>query len=123
MNTVHAWIGVAVVAAYAVMFLWGLGAWFLRRGVGTPFWWVLTFIQVSLALQLIGGIVLFAVGGRPDWLHYAYGLVFPVGLLVAAHVLARDRRFTSRPWFPFAISSFFAFGLTLRALMTGWGLG
>lgn len=116
-------MGAAIVAAYALMFLWGLCAWVLRRGVAAPFWWLLTFVQVSLFLQLIGGVVLFALGGRPNWLHYAYGIVFPVGLLVAAHRLAREPRFVARPWAPFAISSFFAFGLTLRALMTGWGVG
>jgi hypothetical protein len=37
-------------------------------------------------------------------------------------VLARDA-FSHRPWAPFALAAFFSFGLTLRALMTGLGVG
>jgi hypothetical protein len=38
-------------------------------------------------------------------------------------VLARDENFRDRPWIPFAFASFICFGLTLRALMTGLGIG
>jgi hypothetical protein len=51
-----------------------------------------------------------------------YGAIFPALVLGVAHVLARDA-FSHRPWAPFAMAAFFCFGLTLRALMTGLGVG
>jgi hypothetical protein len=42
-------------------------------------------------------------------------------VLVVAHVVARGME--REPWIPFAWAGFFCFGLTLRALMTGLGIG
>jgi hypothetical protein len=44
-------------------------------------------------------------------------------ILAIGHALARDPAFRERPWVPFALASFICFGLTLRALMTGLGIG
>jgi hypothetical protein len=53
-------------------------------------------------------------------------------VLVIAHVVARETRRmapsartgrTMAPWVPFAWASFICFGLTLRGLMTGLGIG
>ena len=69
------------------------------------------------------GIILLAIYGfsaRP-WLHYLYGSVFPITVLVVAHVVARGLE--RDQWVPFAWAAFFCFGLTLRALFTGLGIG
>jgi hypothetical protein len=117
----HKWIGFAVVAVFAVLFLWGLGAKLLKRGPGDWFWRWLVFVQVIVAVQTLVGIILFLGGYRADsLLHYAYGL-FPILVLIAAHVVARGME--REPWIPFAWAGFFCFGLTLRALMTGLGIG
>jgi hypothetical protein len=121
MNSVHLVVGWGIVGGFALLWLWGLATWILRRGPGRAFWWVLGFIQVTLLVQAVVGLVLVTGGGRPPLLHYVYGLVFPVLVLITAHVLARDA-FAHRPWAPFALAAFFSFGLTLRALMTGAGL-
>jgi hypothetical protein len=121
MRTAHVWIGGSIVAAFALMFLWGIAALVMRRGPGQPFWWLVTFVQVVLVVNLVAGLVLLVGGGRPQWLHYIYGIVFPVLMLAVAHFLARDA-FRERPWLPFSIGAFFAFGLTLRAMMTGLGI-
>ncbi len=122
MSDVHRFAAFAVVAIFAVGWVWGLGAWALRRSPGDRYWLWLTVVQVTLGAQTIVGALLFASGRRaPTLLHYAYGL-FPIVLLVGAHVYARKPEFSSRPWFPFAVASFFCFGLTLRALMTGLGI-
>jgi hypothetical protein len=68
------------------------------------------------------GVILLLIGGRATILHIVYGAVFPALVLGVAHVLAREA-FAHRPWAPFAMASFFCFGLTLRALMTGLGVG
>lgn len=122
MREVHLWVGSSIVAGFGAMWLWGLGAWIVRRAPGRAFWWLLAVLQVALLLQLVGGLALLAVGGRQSLLHYAYGIVFPVLVLVVAHWQARET-FSRRPWAPFAVAAFFVFGLTLRALTTGLGIG
>jgi hypothetical protein len=121
MPELHKWIGFAVVAMFAVLFLWGIGAKLFKRGPGDWFWRWLVLVQVIVGVQTIVGIVLFVTGHRADTLlHYAYGF-FPIAVLVVAHVLARGME--REPWIPFAWAGFFCFGLTLRALMTGLGIG
>ena len=122
MRQAHLAVGVLIVGGSAALMLWGLVTWLLRRGPGRAFWWLLGAIQVALLAQLAGGLVLLALGHRRSLLHYAYGVVFPVLVLVAAHWLAREV-VPERPWAAFAVAAFFVFGLTLRAFMTGRGLG
>lgn len=118
----HTIIGYSIVGGFGLLWLWGMGTWIVRRGPGRPFWWLLAFLQVTLLLQLVAGSVLLARGGGRGILHYLYGVGFPAAVLVAAHWLAREA-FQDRPWAPFAVAGFFAFGLTLRALTTGLGIG
>jgi hypothetical protein len=117
---IHAGIGWAIVGAFGVIWLWGMGALISRRGPGRRYWWVLAFVQGSLLLQGLAGVILLLLGGRASALHYVYGVIFPILVLMVAHVLAREQ-FAHRPWLPFALGAFFCFGLTLRALMTGLG--
>jgi hypothetical protein len=122
MLDVHRLIGFAVVGTFALGWIWGLGVWILRRGPGGAFWSWLTVAQIVAGIEAIVGIVLLLLGDRPTtWLHYVYGFG-PIALLVSAHVVAR-RELAVRPWVPFAWASFFCFGLSLRALMTGLGIG
>jgi hypothetical protein len=138
-SDLHGYVGFAVVGVFAIGWLWGLGAWIARRGPGNWYWAVwLPVAQVVAGLQAVFGIVLLLfgrtveAGGRLGGvLHYIYGLL-PILLFVVAHVIARagnasmlgfaaERRIA--PWVPFAWASFISFGLTLRALMTGLGVG
>ena len=97
-----------------------MGVLIVRRGPGRWFWRLLAFVQGTVLLQGVAGITLLLMGGRISSLHYVYGVVFPVLLLMVAYVLAREQ-FANRPWLPFAFASFFCLGLTMRALMTGLG--
>jgi hypothetical protein len=135
---VHKVIGFAVVAIFAVGWIWGLGAWIAKRGPGERFWLWLTVAQVTAGIQAILGIALLLTGHRVEAagtlggvLHYVYGLL-PLLLFVFAHIVARagnaslvgfDPNRRIAPWVPFAWASFICFGLTLRALMTGLGIG
>ncbi len=122
MPDLHRFIGFFVVGLFAVGWIWGLGAKLLRRGPGEWFWRWLAVVQVTIAVQVVVGAILFASGSRaPVLLHYAYG-IFPVILLVIAHGVARRPQYRVRPWVPFAWAAFFCFGLTLRAVMTGLGM-
>jgi len=135
---VHEVVGFAVVGIFAAGWLWGLGAWIARRGPGERYWIWLTVAQVTAGLQGLLGIGLFLAGRRVvgngplgNSLHYVYGLL-PLLLFVFAHVVARsgnasavgfDPKRRIAPWVPFAWAAFISFGLTLRALMTGLGIG
>ncbi len=120
MRLVHLIIGWGIVGGFGLLWLWGMATWVVRRGPGRPYWWLLSLLQSAVLLQGVVGVVLLIAGLRASALHYVYGVVFPVLILLVAHVLAREA-FADRPWFPFAWAAFFSFGLTLRALMTGLG--
>jgi hypothetical protein len=126
---IHEYVGVAVVAVFAVGWLWGLGAAIARRDPGDRYWTWLSIAQIVAGLQALLGIVLLVMGRRPStWLHYVYGFG-PLVVLAVAHALARDLQKTKTgaspiaPWVVFAFAAFICFGLTLRALMTGLGTG
>jgi hypothetical protein len=121
-HLLHELIGWSIVVGFGLMTLWGLGTWIARRGPGKAFWWLLTYLQVALVTQLVAGTVLLLLGGSRPLLHYVYGVFFPVLVLITAHVVARDA-LKHRPWAAFSLAAFFTFGLTLRALMTGMGIG
>lgn len=120
MKPVHQAVGYFIVAVFAVLWMWGLGARIAKRGPGVWFWRLVAVAQVVVVVQALAGLVLLIMGFRLQWLHYAYGL-FPLLALAVAHAYARQRE--SDPWVPFAWAAFFSFGLTLRALMTGLGIG
>ncbi len=70
---VHAAIGFVIVGGWFLLFVFGLGAWILRREPGRPFWRLLAILQVLLVIQLIAGSVLLAAGHRADsLLHYLF---------------------------------------------------
>jgi len=119
---VHKYVGFTVVALFTMGWLWGLGTWLVKRGPGEWFWRWLAVVQVVAIAQAVIGAILWLLGHRRPLLHYAYG-IFPIVALVIAHATAREERYRNRPWVPFAWAAFFSFGLTLRALMTGLGIG
>ena len=122
MATIHKLIGFAIVSGFGIMFLWGLGAFIVKREPNQWWWRLLGVLQVVLIVQLGAGLTLLALGRTKPLLHYAYGVVFPAIVLVAAHVIARGLEDEVDAWKVFAVASFFVFGLTLRALTTGLGL-
>jgi hypothetical protein len=130
MIQVHKFVGFVVVAIFSVGWIWGLATWILRRkDPGAGFWVWVSVAQVVAGLQALIGIVLLILGYRPDTpLHYVYG-IGPLFVLGFAHWIAREGakvKDGSNPfpaWIWFAGGSFICFGLTLRALMTGLGIG
>jgi hypothetical protein len=129
MSAVHAAIGYGVVALFAIGWLWPAGAAILRRDAGARYWLWLTVAQAISVLQLLAGLVLLAGGFRPTtWLHYVYG-AGPLLVLAVAHVAARELqrggpdRKPIHPTTVFGFAAFICFGLTLRALLTGFGVG
>ncbi|MEX2458150.1 MAG: hypothetical protein WD770_04110 [Actinomycetota bacterium] len=124
MRPIHLVLGYAVVGGFALLWLWSLGAWVARRReVHARYWTLLGVLQVVLGLQVVAGVIVFALGGRMPFLHYLYGSLFPIVVLVGAHVVARNPENGFVPWKVFGFATFIAFGLTLRALTTGLGIG
>jgi hypothetical protein len=124
---IHKFVAFVVVAIFSVGWIWGATAWIRKRDPSDRFWTWLAVTQVLAGVEALIGITLLALGKRPDTpLHYVYGFG-PIVVLVIAHQVARERRAPVNgeaplaPWVPFAVASFFCFGLTLRALMTGLG--
>ena len=123
MIELHRVIGFGVVAIFAIGWLFGLVLWIAKRDANDWFWRWLVVAQVIAIVQALIGVILLLLGKRPStWLHLVYGFG-PLIILAIAHALARDENFRTRPWAPFAVASFICFGLTLRALMTGLGIG
>jgi hypothetical protein len=123
MPALHALIGYAVVGGLFLFFVWGLVSWMARRDPGAWYWRLLATLQVLLALQLAAGLVLLAMGRRQSLLHYAYGALFPLIALMVAHILARGMERERDALLVFVAATFVVFGLTLRALATGLGIG
>jgi hypothetical protein len=119
----HRYVGYLVVGTFSIGWLFGIVLWLSRRRAGDWFWRWLVAAQVLAVAQALVGIVLLLMGRHAsDWLHLVYGFG-PIPILAIGHLLAREEPFRSRPWIPFALASFICFGLSLRALMTGLGVG
>ena len=119
MTEVHKYVGFVVVAGWFVLTAWGLVAYIVKREPNRLFWGTLGVLQGVLILQVVLGLVLWTAHPVPAFLHPFYGALFPLIVLVVAHVLARGMDDEKDRWKVFAVASFFVFGLTLRALMTG----
>ncbi|HEX2375374.1 MAG TPA: hypothetical protein VHO93_15445 [Actinomycetota bacterium] len=118
----HTLEGYVIVAGWGVLFLFGIGLFLTKRDANRLYWGLLTALQVLLGIQLLAGLVLLASGGRQPILHYLYGAVFPALVIGVCHVFTRGLEKPPYHLF-FTIGSFFVFGLTARALMTGLGIG
>jgi hypothetical protein len=118
----HELEGFVIVAGWGLLFLFGVGLFIAKRDANRLYWGLLTVLQVLLGAQLLVGLALLVAGGRQPILHYLYGAVFPALVIVVCHVFTRGLEKPPYHLF-FTIGSFFVFGLTARALMTGLGLG
>lgn len=124
-SDLHRYVAYFVPAAFLALVVWAVASLLRNRDVGDGFWNLLGAVQVVLGAQALIGAVLFLAGLRPQsngpgWLHYVYGALFPIGVLVFAHVQARRRPAIAA--LVFAVAAFVNFGLTFRALQTGLGI-
>ena len=125
MVDLHRYVAYSVPALFALLTLGALYTYLRNREPGGWYWNLLAAVQVVLGVQVVVGVVLFALGGRPqsngpNWLHYVYGAVFPIGVLFFAHKYARKHQ--GIEMVIFGVACFVAFGLTFRALQTGLGI-
>lgn len=104
--------------------LWSLWSLVRNKPPVAAFWTLLGWLQVVVGIQVVVGAALFLLGFRPQsngtvWLHYAYGGLFPIALLVTAHRYAK--KYEDLGFVVFGLASFLICALTIRALMTGFG--
>lgn len=125
--TVHRYLGEAIVGALAVIALFGVVLRLTRREEAPRLFWGLQhYTENVLVVQVLIGLTLLVygfrvVGGPLVWLHYLYGSLFPLIAIVGGRIAAlrrEDHDYVGVTW-----GAFFAVGLTLRALMTGLGIG
>lgn len=123
MTSFHRYLGALIVVLFLVIFTWGIVLRLLgRNDAPTPLWAVQHWTENLLVVQTVLGIVLLLLGRRVApglWLHYLYGSLFPLVAMVGGRLasLRRERY----DYLGLAWGSFFALGLTLRALQTGCG--
>lgn len=125
MVDLHRFVAYAVPAGFVLLALGALYTYVRNKEAGGWYWNLLAAVQVILGAQVVVGAILFALGGRPqsngpNWLHYVYGAVFPIGVLYFAHKYAR--RHPGVEMLVFGVAGLVAFGLTFRALQTGLGI-
>lgn len=125
MDDVHVYVGYAVPAGFALLFLLSLIVYLRNRQPNAFYWNLLATLQVILGIQFLIGAALFVSGARPasngpGWLHYVYGIAFPGLVLVFAHVQARKRPGAEAAMF--GLAGFLCCFATLRALQTGLGI-
>ena len=125
MTTAHGWLGFGLVGLFALLMVWGLA---LRvTGVDeapSAYWGVQHWTENLLLLQTVVGVVFLLLGRRVAgddlvFLHYFYGSLFPLIAMVGGRIAGMRRE--DKDYVGLAWGAFFAFGLTLRALMTGCG--
>lgn len=123
MTTFHAWLGFALVVAFAVLMVGGAVLRVIGRDEApTALWALQHWTENLLLVQTVGGVVFLLLGRRVTgvdlpFLHYFYGSLFPLVAMVGGRIAAmrRDHHdYVGLTW-----GAFFAFGLTLRALQTG----
>lgn len=125
-GSIHTIVGFSIVIAFALLTVYGTGARLVRRtSLGRLFWGLLYYSETVLVIQIVLGVVLLLLGRRIGAggfdLHYVYGSVFPLIVLVAGRLYALRR--DEYDYVPITFGAFVSFGLTARALMTGLGIG
>lgn len=125
MSVAHGWLGAILVSLFAVLMCWGLGLRIMGRDEApSAYWGVQHWTENLLLLQTVVGVVFLLMGRRVAgddlvFLHYFYGSLFPLIAMVGGRIAGMRRE--EKDYVGLAWGGFFAFGLSLRALMTGCG--
>lgn len=125
MTRIHGYLGFGIILAFAIMMVWALVLRVFRREDAPPVFWVMQhWTENLLILQALGGLVFLLLGRRVVgddlvFFHYLYGSLFPLIAIVGGRIAGLRRE--EHEYVGIGWGSFFAFGLTLRAMMTGCG--
>jgi hypothetical protein len=123
----HHYFAYLIPAGWLALAVWSAATLVRNKPPGSRFWSLLAVMQVALGIQAVLGVILYLMGFRPEsngpsWLHYVYGLIFPVVVLGFAHRYAHRDRFKDIPWLVFGVAAFLIGFATIRAIQTGLGI-
>jgi hypothetical protein len=117
MPEVHMVVGITLIAANAIVGIWGLIAYRRDAPPGRFYIHALAIAQTAVIAQASLGLILLSEGHRPgDKLHFAYGLL---PLLAIAYPYALRGEDGRRNLFYFAVGASVVAALGVRAYMTG----
>lgn len=118
-----------VIGIWLIICFWSLALRFLRYEETPTFWRAVSAAQILLAVQLLVGLTLLAMGARPGrpggeggftlLRHLNYGVLSPLVVLFFAHKFAREERWN--PYSIFALAGLVNFGLLGMAWNVGIG--
>ncbi|GEM_PF-1020971 len=117
--SVHRTLFLAVALYLLICFIWGLLLVIRRRPISASYRGSLRLGEILIAVQAVVGLIVLLMGTRPKtWLHLAYGLVIVLAL-PAAETFGPQWWKGRRETLVVALGCLFAFGLAVRAAMTG----
>jgi heme A synthase len=116
----HGSLFIAVALYLLICAIWGFVLAVLRRPIGPSFRGSLRIAEGLILAQVVVGAIVFLSGAPrpPSPLHYLYGLVIVLAL-PAAETLAPQWWKGRHQTLVVAVGCLFAFGLSVRAAMTG----
>jgi heme A synthase len=120
MVNLHGSLFIAVALYLLICVIWGFVLAIMRRPIGPSFRGSLRIAEGLILAQVVIGAIVFVSGApRPEvGLHYLYGLVLVLAL-PAAETLAPQWWKGRHQTLVIAVGCLFAFGLAVRAAMTG----
>jgi len=119
MVSLHGTLFLAVAIYLLVCALWGIGLALFQRPISPSYRGTLRLGELLILAQVVVGAIVFASGKRPSIeLHYLYGLVILLALPAAETFAPRWGKGRRETWVV-ALGCLFAFGLSVRAAMTG----
>jgi hypothetical protein len=115
---IHTRLALTAVFYALALGVWAAWSYFRGRGVNPSFWGALIIGEVVMLGQGLIGLALVLGGARPaDVLHFLYGVLVALAWPgVYVYTNARAGRSEAAIY---ALVSFFIFGLSIRAIMTG----
>lgn len=115
---IHTRLAITATLFALAMGVWAAWSYFRGHAVSSNYWGALIIGEALMLVQGLVGILLLVGGGRPaDVLHFLYGVLVALSWPgVYVYTNARAGRSEAALY---ALVSFFIFGLSIRAIMTG----
>lgn len=115
MQSLHADFAWVVVLSNALAGAWALAANWVEALRGRPLWWFVAAAEVSIAVQVVLGVLLVTVEDfEPPQFHMFYGFV---ALLAVGIIYSYRQQMTKYLYLLYGLGSFFLMGLAIRAMV------
>ena len=117
LTLIHARLATTMLLFLTIAGVWGIAAYFLKRGITGSYWGILAVGEILIIAQVIVGTILWIQGARPArTIHLLYGVVAAIGLPgYYAYTRGQDDR---RASLTYGLISLFLVGISIRAMTT-----